>query len=99
MSLTDIHNITPFDIEKWANEAGFQLLKQESYDLNRSNGNLMINDMQKRLTNALRDSKLPNNKVSSLLEFCNNFFEYQNKFPENIKLEGLSKLYILSHLT
>ena len=99
MSLTDLHNITPSDMEKWANEAGFQIIKQESYDLSRSNGDLMINDLQKRLTNALRDSKLPINKVISLLKFCKNFFQFQNKFPENLKLEGMSKFYILSHLT
>jgi 2-polyprenyl-3-methyl-5-hydroxy-6-metoxy-1,4-benzoquinol methylase len=98
MSLTDIHNITPFDIEKWAAQTGFTLLKQESYDLSRANGELMINDMDKRLTNALRDSNLENHKVSSLLDFCSNFFEYQKKYPQNIKLEGMSKLYILSHL-
>ena len=98
MSLTDIHNITPFDIETWAAQGGLTLLKQESYDLNRANGDLMINDMDKRITNALRDSNLPNHKVSSLLEFCKDFFEYQKKYPQNIKLEGMSKLYILCHL-
>lgn len=96
MSLTDIHNITPSDIERWSKESGMRLLKQESYDLNRANGDLMITDMNKRLTNALNDANLPNNKVNSLLSFCKNFFEYQDKHPECIKLEGMSKLYILS---
>lgn len=79
MSLTDIHNITPNDIELWSKLSHFKLLKQVSYDLKRSNGILMINDMNKRLTNALKDSNLPNNNVHSLLKFCNDFFDYQEK--------------------
>ncbi len=98
MSLTDIHNITPNDIELWSKLSHFKLLKQVSYDLKRSNGILMINDMNKRLTNALKDSNLPNNNVHSLLKFCNDFFDYQEKNSDSIKLEGMSKLYILSPL-
>jgi 2-polyprenyl-3-methyl-5-hydroxy-6-metoxy-1,4-benzoquinol methylase len=95
MSLTDIHNITPSDIEKWSKSVGFKIQNQISYDFDRATGNLMINDMSKRLTNALRDSNLSNEKVNLLMEFCYNFFEYQEKNSDNIKLEGMSKLYIL----
>jgi 2-polyprenyl-3-methyl-5-hydroxy-6-metoxy-1,4-benzoquinol methylase len=97
MSLTDLHCITPNDIEIWASQSNMKMYKQESYDLTRANGDLMITEMNRRLTNALHDAKLPNNKVTSLLDFCKSFFEYQEKFPESIKLEGMSKLYILIH--
>lgn len=96
MSLTDIHNITPSDIEKWGKLSCLEILKQESYDFNRSTGDLMIRDMEKRLTNALGDANLEKNNIISLINFCKDFFEYQENFPENIKLEGMSKLYILS---
>jgi len=95
MSLTDLHNITPSDMEKWSIEANLKLIKQMSYDYSRANGERMITDMKKRLTNALSDSKFPTDKINSLLDFCKNFFEHQQKNPNDLNLEGMSKLYIL----
>lgn len=97
MSLTDLHNITPSDMEKWSIEANLKLIKQMSYDYSRANGERMILDMKKRLTNALSDAKLPTDKINSLLDFCENFFEYQKKYPNDLSLEGMSKLYILQN--
>lgn len=97
MSLTDLHNITPSDMGKWSIEANLKLIKQMSYDYSRANGERMITDMKKRLTNALSDSKFPTDKIDSLLDFCKNFFEYQQKNPNDLYLEGMSKLYILQN--
>jgi hypothetical protein len=44
----------------------------------------------------LNDANLNTDRVGELLNFCENFFEYQLKYPEKIKLEGMSKLYILT---
>ena len=96
MSLTDIHNITPADIEFWAKKSNLKLTFEKSYDYSRASGNIMLTDMQKRLMNALNDANLNTDRVGELLNFCENFFEYQLKYPEKIKLEGMSKLYILT---
>ena len=95
MSLTDLHYITPCDMEKWSIEENLKLIKQMSYDYDRANGERMITDMKKRLTNALSDAKFPTDIIDILLDFCKNFFEYQKKYPNDLNLEGFRKLYML----
>jgi 2-polyprenyl-3-methyl-5-hydroxy-6-metoxy-1,4-benzoquinol methylase len=95
MSLSDIHSITPMDVKRWAKDLNLSLEVIESYDHKRASGEIMINDMRKRLTNALSDARLSNNNVDQLLQFSLDFFEYQALYPKNIVLEGQNMLYIL----
>ncbi len=70
MSLSDIHFISPFDMERWLKESGLDSaysIKWHSFRHGLACGKDMVVDMRKRLTNALRDAKLDNSKVDALL--------------------------------
>jgi 2-polyprenyl-3-methyl-5-hydroxy-6-metoxy-1,4-benzoquinol methylase len=95
MSLTDVHNITPMDFKRWSDKLGVEIIKTVSYDHKRATGELMLTDMKKRLTNALRDAGMDNSKVDSVLSFCQDFFIYQEKINKHIQLDGMNMLYIL----
>ena len=94
MSLTDLHYISPFDIEKWLIDTPMKLEKGQLFDHDRSNGFGMIVDMKKRLFNALSDANLPNHKVETMISWLENVIEYQNR---NTKIEsnGANALYII----
>ncbi len=95
MSLTDVHNITPMDIKRWADKLEVKIVKTESYDHKRASGELMLTDMKKRLTNALSDGGMDNRNVNILLSFCHDFFVYQETMNKHIQLDGMNMLYIL----
>lgn len=95
MSLTDIHSITPLDIERWSRFLGLEIVKTQSYDFHRATGTILLNDLRKRLNNALADAKMDNSKVDKLLEFCADFILYQESFENQIQLEGQNMLYVL----
>lgn len=67
MSLTDIHFLSPFDIEALASEADLILERVDSCDYSKGNGEQMLTDLKKRLTNALRDAKIDSAGVDALL--------------------------------
>ncbi|MBI4508422.1 MAG: class I SAM-dependent methyltransferase [Deltaproteobacteria bacterium] len=69
MSLTDIHFLSPFDIEAMAAEAGMILERVDSCDFSKGNGDQMLVDLDKRLQNALRDAGIDNTRVPRLLEW------------------------------
>ncbi|MEQ6123447.1 class I SAM-dependent methyltransferase [Pseudotenacibaculum sp. MALMAid0570] len=91
MSLTDVHSISPADMMKWGKEAGLNLEVVESYDYERANGKWMIQDMKKRLTNALRDAELANDNVDSLLNWFEDLIIYNN--DNRITMDGANCLY------
>ncbi len=93
MSLTDIHSISPADMAKWGKDAGLRIVAIESYDYERANGSWMLEDMKKRLTNALRDASLPNHKVDELLTWLKDLLEFNHNNPNGIKMEGANCLY------
>ena len=68
MSLTDIHFICPFDMQKYASEKGIGL-EISSTDYDWAAGERLLIDFKKRLHNALRDANLPNDKVDRLLQW------------------------------
>ena len=69
MSLTDKHFIAHFDIEEWLQGSPMKIIKSESFDYQRANGEEMLIDMKKRLTNALRDAELPNKNVDKMIDW------------------------------
>ena len=75
MSLTDLHFICPFDMEKFCDENGYGL-DYESIHQDWGSGDIMIRDFNKRLRNALRDADMDNSKVDDLLEWLQEAGKY-----------------------
>jgi 2-polyprenyl-3-methyl-5-hydroxy-6-metoxy-1,4-benzoquinol methylase len=94
MSLTDVYSISPSDMAKWAKNAGIVLSQIESFDYERGNGKWLIEDMKKRLTNALRDANLPYNKVDEMLDWVKDLIYYNEEIKAGITLEGATCLYL-----
>lgn len=95
MSLTDLHSISPADMRRWADSAGLSVELFETFDDDRGNGPALIVDLEKRLTNALRDAKLPNHKVESFLAWLGDLLQYRESWPDALKLEGSNGLHKL----
>lgn len=68
MSLTDKHFISPFDMQKWADDLDLGLT-WKTFRYEQAVGEKMVFDMKKRLTNALSDAKMDNENVDKLLEW------------------------------
>tara|TARA_Y100000310_G_scaffold343340_1_gene450499 strand:- start:1055 stop:1813 length:759 start_codon:yes stop_codon:yes gene_type:complete len=77
MSLTDINFFSPFDFQEFADKLGMKL-EWKTFDFSRGNGERMIIDLEKRLTNALRDAKLDNSNVPNLIEWLKKSTEYDH---------------------
>ena len=91
MSLTDLHFICPFDMEDWAKKLDMKI-EWHTIDEDVGNGKRLIVDMEKRLTNALRDAGLDNSRVPKLIEWLNKAIQYDNKGIHS----GAMGVYILS---
>lgn len=86
MSLSDLHFLCPFDFEEFCEENNYKL-DYLSSNQDWGGGELMLQDMTKRLSNALRDAKLNNSNVKKLIEWCrksNPIFKYDNHTGANI---------------
>ena len=94
MSLTDLHFISPFDIEEYLQDSSLHLVRTNTFDYDMANGKLMLEDMQKRLNNALRDAKLPKNKVSSLTNWLGQVVALNEK-NNSLTLCGANALYYI----
>ena len=81
MSLTDLHFICPFDMIDFCKEHGYDL-EYESIYQDWGCGETMLNDLNKRLRNALRDAGMDNTKVADLLAWmsrASDFFTQNNE--------------------
>ncbi len=94
MSLTDRHFISPFDIEGWLEGTGMKLARVQPFDYERANGRHMLVDMKKRLTNALRDAGLPNDRVDSTLAWLEKVVEYEARTSPG-RFGGANSLYLI----
>jgi 2-polyprenyl-3-methyl-5-hydroxy-6-metoxy-1,4-benzoquinol methylase len=95
MSLTDVHSIAPFDIQKWIENTSLELVTIKTFDSERANGDLAIVDMKKRLTNALRDADMSNDNVDNYLEWMNDVVEYMKGGTSTLQMEGGNALYYM----
>jgi len=95
MSLTDRHFISPFDIEGWLADTPMRLESVQPFDYERANGTQMLVDLEKRLTNALRDANLPNDKVHRALEWLGKVVEYENRNTPG-RFGGSNALYLIT---
>jgi ubiquinone biosynthesis O-methyltransferase len=94
MSLTDIHFISPFDIEAWAREAGMMLERVDSCDFSKGNADQMLVDLKKRLANALRDANIDNSNVDVLLNWLEKVSAYMGPNVQGV-LMGATGFYVL----
>jgi 2-polyprenyl-3-methyl-5-hydroxy-6-metoxy-1,4-benzoquinol methylase len=95
MSLTDRHFISPFDIEGWLDDTPMRLARVQTFDYDRANGSQMLVDMKKRLTNALRDANLPNDKVDTALEWLGKVVSMENRTTPG-RFGGSNALYLIT---
>jgi len=92
MSLTDVHYLCPFDMEEYADKLGLKLSKWKTLRHSMGNGEQMVADMRKRLTNALRDAKLPNENVDRFMEWLKKASTYDNTLPHT----GATGVYVFT---
>ncbi len=93
MSLTDKHFISPFDIRKWVLGTGFNLVNKQYFDYDKANGDAMLNDMKKRLKNAMNDAGLTNDNVPVMIEWLSNLVREEQSTLGS--MNGASALYII----
>lgn len=78
MSLTDLHYICPFDMERWARRLNLKI-RWKTIRQSLGSREKMIVDMKKRLKNALRDAKLNNKNVDKLMDWLREAIRYDNR--------------------
>ena len=88
MSLSDLHFLSPFDMEDFAIRLGLKC-KWRTFRFGQAHGEDMINDLRKRITNALRDAKLDNSNVEIILDWFAKAAQYQKEEKHN----GAKALY------
>lgn len=59
ITLADLHYLTPVEYEAWANRLGMDL-SWKTIDQSWSLGNRLLQDLERRIPNVLRDASLPN---------------------------------------
>lgn len=83
MSLSDIHFITPNEMEAWCKDSGFEIIEWRTFRFSQAWGHGMTVDMKKRLTNALRDAHLDNSRVDELLNWMEQATRYEKPTIHN----------------
>jgi len=76
MSLTDLHFIHPWHMEKWCNDLGLKVREFSTCDHDRANGEMLLADFTKRLHNALRDAGIDNSKVPEYMDYLQELVSY-----------------------
>ena len=88
MSLTDKHWFIPDDMIEYADKLNLGL-EWRTFRHSQSHGEMMLYDMNKRLTKALRDAQLENSQVPLLL----NWLEKVGKYMGDEEYNGSKALY------
>lgn len=94
MSLSDLHFISPFDIDDWLRGTPLTLRRVQTFDQSRANGELMLVDLRKRLANALRDARLDNSQVEAFVGWLTKVVSYREAVG-TANLEGATALYVI----
>jgi len=94
MSLTDLHFISSFDIEAWLRGTSMSLKQVQPFDESIANGERMLVDLRKRLTNALRDANLDNSRVEEFVEWLEKVVNYRQTSGAP-SLGGATALYVI----
>jgi len=94
MSLSDLHFISPFDIQTWIQKTSLRIVRHDTFDESKANGSLMLTDLRKRLSNALRDAGLDNTHVDEFVEWLGKVVHYRSETAAPI-LDGATALYVM----
>ncbi|PPR63510.1 MAG: Ubiquinone biosynthesis O-methyltransferase [Alphaproteobacteria bacterium MarineAlpha4_Bin2] len=94
MSLSDLHFIHPWDMERWAAKSGLRIEGVSSIDGSRGNGERLLEDFSKRLPNALRDAGLETDKIEGFLQYLAEVVRFAEASGE-FDLHGATALYVL----
>lgn len=94
MSLSDKHFLSICDFLNYAKDSNTELIHHSSVDFEVAQGNYFRRDMQKRLTNALRDADMNNSYVENLISWVEDNMPY---FAKN-ELSGAEAIYIFKKL-
>lgn len=94
MSLTDLHYIHPWHMEKWCRELGLRVREFSTCDHDRANGELLLKDFEKRLHNALRDAGIDNGKVPEYIDYLRELVSYLRDV-DGCDLQGATAVYVI----
>ncbi len=97
ITLADLHYQTPVDFQNYAKKLGMRL-KWRTIDESWANGEILIHDFKRRLSNVLRDANLPKNSknIENFLNWLKvNVVPFDNSLPHS----GATGLYVFSFKT
>lgn len=98
MSLSDLHFIHPWHMRKWASELDFDAELVTTVDRDWAYGQRLLRDFDKRLRNALRDAKLPNDKVDAYMDYLGNLVQHLKQGGAGPGLDGATAIYRLQRM-
>lgn len=96
MSLTDLHFIHPWHMERWCGDLGLEIREFMTCDYGRANGKLLLKDFDKRLHNALRDAGIDNTEVPKYLDYLSELISHIGARGEPV-LDGATALYVIGN--
>jgi 2-polyprenyl-3-methyl-5-hydroxy-6-metoxy-1,4-benzoquinol methylase len=96
MSLTDLHFIHPWHMERWCGELGLEILQFTTCDYGRANGKLLLKDFDKRLHNALRDAGIDNSEVPNYLDYLSELISHIDA-RGGPALDGATAIYVIGN--
>ena len=94
ITLADLHYQTPIDFKKYADNLNMKL-KWRTIEKSWAHGDILIQDLQKRLPNVLKDSNLPMNpkNIKNFIKWLKeNVLPFENSLPQS----GATGLYVFS---
>ena len=94
ITLADLHYQTPVDFIKYSNNLNMKL-KWRTIEKSWAHGDILIQDLQKRLPNFLKDSNLPMNpkNIKNFIKWLKeNVLPFENSLPQS----GATGLYVFS---
>ena len=94
MSLSDLHFIHPWDMDKWATEAGMAAKLLGTVDHGWGCGERLLNDFGKRLPNALKDRGLPTEHVEEYLDYLGRLVSHVGE-SDQYQMDGATAVYML----
>lgn len=94
MSLTDLHFIHPWHMEKWCANLSLGIRKFLTCDYERGNGSDLPPDFETRLTNALGDAGLSNETVPQYLDYLEKLVTYLGN-ETSCSLQGATAVYMI----
>lgn len=97
MSLTDLHSIHPWQMERWCDQVNLKVREFTTCDYERANGSRLLEDFDKRLRNALRDAGIDNTNVPDYIDHLSDLVLYMNQ-REDLVLDGATAVYVMDKM-